>query len=176
MTIKTESSQDTSNTPKRMPTWAEVIGGESLFKDCITTDLNEVENAWTKLSKNKVFTQLLSLPAVIHYAFKDSLEKILDTEDLGFLKKVANNIEKRELALSERREQFGTTKAYLSLTSGIIIQLLTGFACIALVIYFVISNPSSFLSVILILFGLVISLSGTQKISKLLDLPYKLFR
>ena len=83
MTTNNKTKQDTSKTPKRIPTWAEVIGDDSMFDNCITTDLNEVEDAWAKLSKDKVFLQLFSLPAVIHYALRDTVEEFLAKRNYG---------------------------------------------------------------------------------------------
>ena len=107
---------------------------------------------------------------------QEELLTILEEHDPGFIKRLANNIEKRESELSKRREKFGAFSAYSTLTSGLFIQILTGIVCISLVIYFVISNPSSYLSVILILCGLIVSLSKTHTISKLLDILNKLIR
>ena len=83
MTVNNETNQDTSITPKRIPTWAEVIGDDNMFENCITTDLNEVEDAWARVSKDKVFLQLLSLPAVIHYALRDTVEEFLAKRNYG---------------------------------------------------------------------------------------------
>ena len=80
MTTNNKTKQNESEYPKRIPTWAEVIGNENMFENCITTDLNEVEDAWTRLGKNKVFLQLLSLPAVVHYALRDTVEEALKKE------------------------------------------------------------------------------------------------
>ena len=231
MTTKSKSQQNLPNAPKRIPTWEEVIGDDSMFDNCHLTDLNKVEDNWAKLSKDKVLLQLLSLPAVIHYALRDTVEEflakgsghkssrkllktienagdktdetaiidqttvdcvvanilhntggpenllaILEEQDSGYIKKIANSVEKRESELSRRREMFGAINAYSTLTSGLIIQILTGIVCISLAIYFVISNPSSYLSVILILCGLVVSLSRTHTISKLLAILNKLFK